>query len=126
MHGLALNVDPDLGSFSEIVPCGIADRTVTSLQLELDRQHHSRGEEAVQLTTNDVRGRLVESLAATFSLDVSRFDMPAAANHGQSLLESMLDHTAKATGVTIGAVRSESDDGHLGDLDWLAKHQKPL
>jgi lipoic acid synthetase len=31
-HGFALNVDPDLAYFSNIVPCGIADRPVTSLR----------------------------------------------------------------------------------------------
>jgi lipoyl(octanoyl) transferase len=31
-HGLALNVDVDLGWFERIVPCGIADRGVTSIQ----------------------------------------------------------------------------------------------
>jgi lipoyl(octanoyl) transferase len=30
-HGAALNVDPDLSHYSGIVPCGIADRGVTSL-----------------------------------------------------------------------------------------------
>jgi len=30
-HGLAINVDPDLGHFSGIVPCGITEHGVTSL-----------------------------------------------------------------------------------------------
>jgi lipoyl(octanoyl) transferase len=37
-HGFALNVNPDLTPFSGIVPCGITDGTVTSMQLELGRE----------------------------------------------------------------------------------------
>ena len=37
MHGFALNVAPDLSRFSQIVPCGIDDAAVTSLEIELQR-----------------------------------------------------------------------------------------
>ena len=38
MHGLALNVNPDLTYFNHIVPCGIQDKAVTSLQAELGHE----------------------------------------------------------------------------------------
>jgi lipoyl(octanoyl) transferase len=38
MHGFALNVNPDLSAFSQIIPCGIADAEVTSLARELKRE----------------------------------------------------------------------------------------
>jgi lipoyl(octanoyl) transferase len=37
MHGFALNGNPDLTAYDRIVPCGIADATVTSLSRELGR-----------------------------------------------------------------------------------------
>ena len=36
-HGFALNCNTDLNWFSHIVPCGIEDKTVTSISKELDR-----------------------------------------------------------------------------------------
>ena len=38
MHGFALNVNPDLGAFTQIIPCGIADAEVTSMAQELERE----------------------------------------------------------------------------------------
>ncbi|MDT0689427.1 lipoyl(octanoyl) transferase LipB [Salegentibacter sp. F188] len=38
MHGLALNVNSDLGYFDNIVPCGIQDKAVTSLNVELGKK----------------------------------------------------------------------------------------
>ena len=52
LHGIALNVDIDLRIFDTIVPCGIADRPVTSLA--------ARG---ATVTTREVEDRLVEALA---------------------------------------------------------------
>lgn len=37
-HGFALNVAPDLSHFRGIVPCGITDGTVTSMEAELQSQ----------------------------------------------------------------------------------------
>ena len=37
MHGFSLNVHPDLTLYDGIVPCGIADREVTSIERILGR-----------------------------------------------------------------------------------------
>jgi lipoyl(octanoyl) transferase len=37
MHGFALNCDPDMTAFANMIPCGIADAGVTSLSAELGR-----------------------------------------------------------------------------------------
>ena len=49
-HGFALNVNTDLTPFSGIVPCGITDGTVTSMQLELGRPVDEAGVKQVLAT----------------------------------------------------------------------------
>ena len=38
MHGFSLNVNPDMTGFDRIVPCGLADASVTSMKIELNRE----------------------------------------------------------------------------------------
>ena len=38
MHGFALNVNTELGYFQNIVPCGIQNKQVTSIEKELDKK----------------------------------------------------------------------------------------
>ena len=60
-HGLALNVATDLAFFDLIVPCGIADRGVTSLE-RVTRRPLDLAEVAVALSTE---------MAAVFERDVT-------------------------------------------------------
>lgn len=38
MHGFAFNINADLGYFDHMIPCGIKDKAVTSLNVELGRE----------------------------------------------------------------------------------------
>jgi lipoyl(octanoyl) transferase len=64
MHGFALNVNTELDAFSAIVPCGIANRGVTSLQGELGR--------AIALA--EVEDHVAAHFATLFDADVSLRD----------------------------------------------------
>jgi lipoyl(octanoyl) transferase len=59
-HGLAFNVTTDLSCFDLIVPCGIADRGVTSLARELGRP----------VSLGGVADRLVEAFASVFEREI--------------------------------------------------------
>jgi lipoyl(octanoyl) transferase len=58
-HGFALNVSPDLRDFRWIVPCGIADREVTSLELESPGDPPPTMEDALNSTVRHF-GRIFE------------------------------------------------------------------
>jgi lipoyl(octanoyl) transferase len=58
-HGFALNVTTDLRDFEWIVPCGIADRQVTSLELEADAERQPTMELALHATARNF-GRIFE------------------------------------------------------------------
>ena len=38
MHGFAFNINTDLSYFDNIVPCGIANKSVTSLEKEINER----------------------------------------------------------------------------------------
>ena len=62
MHGIALNVNPDLSYFGNIVPCGIQDKAVTSMSAEL----------GYQIDMNEVREELSQQMASLFNFQITQ------------------------------------------------------
>jgi lipoyl(octanoyl) transferase len=60
MHGIAFNVNTDLNYFDHIVPCGIDDKQVTSMQAEL----------GFELNMQEVKEKLAKHVLALFKMHV--------------------------------------------------------
>lgn len=60
MHGLAFNINTNLELFENIVPCGIDDKQVTSLQQELGKE----------VDINEVKKILRDKLELLFEMDI--------------------------------------------------------
>ena len=68
-HGFALNVTTDLRDFDWIVPCGITDRQVTSLELEADLDRQPTIETALNATARNFGGIFERQMIWCESLD---------------------------------------------------------
>ena len=60
MHGFALNVNTDLNYFEYIIPCGIKDKAVTSLERELNRT----------VDMSEVKGFVKKHFAEVFEAEI--------------------------------------------------------
>lgn len=61
MHGLALNVNTDLSYFNHIVPCGIPEKQVTSIEKEVGRK----------ILMEEVKERLKNQFSSIFELEIT-------------------------------------------------------
>lgn len=60
MHGFAFNINSDLNYFKNIIPCGIDDKDVTSMQRELGRE----------IPMNEVAAKLKNHIADLFEMEL--------------------------------------------------------
>jgi lipoyl(octanoyl) transferase len=63
MHGFAFNVNTDLNLFNGIIPCGISDKDVTSLNRELKKE----------ISLNDVKEKIIHHFDEIFNYDQIEF-----------------------------------------------------
>ena len=60
MHGFAFNINTDLDYFNNIVPCGITDKQVTSLEKELNKK----------IDVNEVKDKLKKHFVQLFNAEL--------------------------------------------------------
>jgi lipoyl(octanoyl) transferase len=64
-HGFALNVNTNLDYFKLIVPCGITDKPVTSLEREMEQSSLSRGRQLPSL--DDLAQQVARNFGRVFT-----------------------------------------------------------
>jgi lipoyl(octanoyl) transferase len=62
MHGFALNVNTDLSYFNNIIPCGIVNKQVTSIEKEL----------GFKVNFEEVKEKVKENFASVFNAEIER------------------------------------------------------
>jgi lipoyl(octanoyl) transferase len=62
MHGFAFNVNTNLADFKNIIPCGIDDKAVTSMEAELGEK----------VNIEFVKLKLIQHLAELFNMDINK------------------------------------------------------
>ncbi len=68
MHGFALNVNSNLNYFDNIIPCGITDKAVTSLNVELGVK---------EVPMQEVQQKLLKYFAQIFEAELLTADFPS-------------------------------------------------
>ncbi len=67
MHGFALNVNTDLGYFDMMIPCGIKDKAVTSLNIELGK---------AKVDVAEVKQKLLHHFETLFEAEIKKQKTP--------------------------------------------------
>jgi lipoyl(octanoyl) transferase len=69
MHGFAFNVNTDLKYFNNIIPCGITDKQVTSMQKE----------QGLEADIEEVKAILKGKIAELFEMSLMESVVPVSA-----------------------------------------------
>jgi lipoic acid synthetase len=98
-HGFALNVRTDLSMFHHIVPCGIADKPVTSLEAEGCEASMSEVVDALITSAQSVWGRARDIQRVT---DAPRVEQLVPSHHTDVISSLSGHHDPEAVSVSLG------------------------